>query len=363
MPSPHVSSRSRWGPAFFPQRARARMFKLICICILILAGHIVRALLNISWLISAAGDWMHRATSEPVPLALLTYMHEAGVPTDLATGVGALAMAVGANGQEPLSDPWTLLRFLLANAHNVRAAAVNYKETIRWRNSFPLREVMAAYGCAKEYRTNGTRATDAIQWGCWWSPSSSEARLVAKHTFFRRLSSATAEDGGPILVWRVGAADFSGFVREGLVDALLRAFVAHLEDALQSTRAASLQGKRYVSARLIIDAEGFWIGHVQYFPLLRRILHICESHFPELSASVTIVRAPWSALQAFSVVRPLLREQLRTQISILGEDFQEELLAHSGLHLSMLPRFLGGNVSDNEVGLAKPVPLGVRLFV
>lgn len=39
---------------------------------------------------------------------------------------------------------------------------------------------------------------------------------MAPYVFFGRLSHAAA-DGSPVLVWRAGQADYSGFVREELV--------------------------------------------------------------------------------------------------------------------------------------------------
>lgn len=65
---------------------------------------------------------------------------------------------------------------------------------------------------------NGTRLSLG-PWRWRWQPSSDAARHVAPYIFFGRLSQA-APDGSPVLVWRAGQADYSGFVREELVAVL-----------------------------------------------------------------------------------------------------------------------------------------------
>ena len=59
------------------------------------------------------------------------------------------------------------------------------------------------------------------------------------------------------------------FVSAGLVDEMIRAFVAHFEDALQSGRAASLKAGRLIQARVIIDTSGFSIKNLQHLHILR----------------------------------------------------------------------------------------------
>jgi len=289
-----------------------------------------------------------------------TRMAAAGVPSHATSGVAALARAVRAQGIEPLADPLTLLRFYNARRGDVEAAAMMYMDTMSWRASYSIRDVMSAYGrgsFGSEYDRSGCRATNATEWTWRRDPSTPEAKVATKYAFFSRLQSRT-KNGAPILVWRVGDADYAGFIREDLVEEMTRAFVAHLEDALQSGRAASLQAKTLVRAVLVVDCAGFSFSNVQYLPVLRRIIQLGSSYFPEVTASVTVVRAPWAAAKLFTMVRPWLTQTMQDKICILGDRFEDGLQHHSGLTLAMLPKFLGGALDDTEVNTPMSVPVG-----
>ncbi|CAE7031919.1 unnamed protein product, partial [Symbiodinium sp. CCMP2456] len=96
----------------------------------------------------------------------------------------------------------------------------------------------------------------------------------------------------------------------GLVDEMIRAFVAHFEDALQSSRAASLKAGRLVQARVVIDCSGFGFENLKHLHILRHIVHVIERHFPEVSRSVTVVRAPWSVVSLYNIVSPWLSQDV-----------------------------------------------------
>jgi len=261
-------------------------------------------------------------------------------------------------GQEPLSDSMTLLRFYLHRDRVVDAAAEMYRETIQWRESFNLQQVMSDYGTGEDYSESGSRLS-AGPWRWTWQPSSLEAQQVAPYVFFGRLSHAAA-DGSPVLVWRAGQADYSGFVREELVSEMIRAFVAHFEDALQSCRSATRRWKKFVRARVVIDAMGFDLENLRYLQVLRHIMRLVQDHFPEVSASVTVVRAHWSVVALYDILKPWLTEHVQNKVCFLSDDFHDGLKQHSGLDVAMLPKFLGGLVPDEEAGEALKVPFGQK---
>ena len=57
-------------------------------------------------------------------------------------------------------------------------------------------------------------------WRWSWRPQAPAAQHVEPFVFFGRLRR-TAADGAPVLLWRAGQADYTGFVREQLVPAML----------------------------------------------------------------------------------------------------------------------------------------------
>lgn len=281
----------------------------------------------------------------------------AGVPEDDAAGVAALAAAVGAEGTEPLADPLTLLRFYNAQNQDVEAAAEMHREAVAWRGSYSIPELMAEYGLSGLYAEDGGRKGDTAEWTWRRCPSSPKAKLATRHGFFEWLCEE-GEDGQPILLWQCGAADYGGYVREGLVDEMTRAWVAHLEDVLQASRAASLRRGEMVRARLVVDAQGFGIGNLRYLSIFKEIIALGKAYFPELTASVTVVRAPWAAAQAYRLVSPLLTALIRRKICILSGSFEKGLLEHAGLERSILPEFLGGSNAESGLVVVPPVPEG-----
>jgi len=279
-----------------------------------------------------------------------------GVPSGAdAEAVAALATAVGARGAEPLSDPLMLLRFYEHRGRNVDKSVAMYAQTVAWRAAYQLHRVMQAYGHGESYDGDGSRTGDVKSWSWTWQPASPEAKSISRHVFFGKLSDP-APDGGPVLLWRVGVADYGGMVRENLVEEMIAAFVAHFEDAMQSGRAASLRAGRLIKARVVADAFGFSIENLRHLAVLQRIIALVENHFPEVSATVTVIRAPLSVRTLYGLVRPWLTTHVQQKVQIFGDDFQEGMLQHSGLELRRLPTYLGGQALDDEAGLAQAVP-------
>ncbi|CAK9007748.1 CRAL-TRIO domain-containing protein T23G5.2 [Durusdinium trenchii] len=296
------------------------------------------------------------ATTGPVDTDwTLEETDEEGVPLSMVADVSQVAEQLGLNGEvEPLADRLTLLRFYLHRDRQVASAVQMYRETIAWRQAFNLKQVMADYGHGEDYGEDGMRLSTG-PWRWTWHPNAPAAIHVEPFVFFGRLPSP-APDGGPVLVWRAGLADYGGFVREELVDEMIRAYVAHFEDALQSARSTS-RG-RLVRARVVVDAQGFDLVNLRYLQVLHHIMRLMQDHFPEVSASVTVVRAPWSVVKLYELLKPWLSQHVQQKVCFLAEDFAAGLWAHARLKLAMLPQFLGGHVPDEEAPLqAQRVPV------
>eukprot|EP00435_Cladocopium_sp_Y103_P050698 s1044_g15.t1 len=277
-----------------------------------------------------------------------------GVPPNEVQGLAALRSAVATSGMEPLADPLTLLRFYRARNRDVDAAAEMYNTTMAWRSSYSIQELMDAFGTEGHYAANGGRATDPIHWNWVPHPNTLEAELAYRHSFFTRLPPEISPE--PVLIWRAGHADYQGIVREDLVDIMIKAFIVHLEDALQASRAASLRKGKLVRARLIVDCDGLGFENIRYIPILKKIITLGKSYYPEVAATVTVVRAPGFSATFYNLVKHLLPKLLQEKISLLGRDFREGLMKHTGLDAKSLPDFLGGDVTDVKFAKVHPVP-------
>lgn len=349
----------RRGGATGEKTKKRRKVSLVSVSVLCLGAALLALLLRRRGQLEWQPDLLD--VDLPVPQArAVAEVLAAGVPPQDAEGVAALVEAVEARGPEPLSDPLMLLRFYRARSKEVGAAARMFRSTLDWRTAFPIHGVMSDFGGGAEYAEDGCRATDLSQWAYKAQPRTIAAQLGSRFSFFGRLPTHLTPDGTPVLLWRAGQADYTGFVREGLVDVLIQAFVVHLEDALQAARAASLQARQLKNGLLVIDASGFSTVNLLYVNVLRRVLVLCQEYYPEVMASIVIVRAPWAFAQFFELMRPWLTPVMRRKITILAGDFERGLRNQFGLDSSMLPEFLGGNVSDATLGVSvEPVPAGV----
>lgn len=116
-----------------------------------------------------------------------------------------------------------------ARNREVDAAAEMYKNTMHWRSSYSISELMDDFGSAGHFGKDGGRITDPAEWT--WLPHANtrEAEVAYRHAFFTRLPAKHSGELQPVLIWRAGHADYQGIVREELVDIMIKAFVVHLE--------------------------------------------------------------------------------------------------------------------------------------
>lgn len=310
-------------------------------------------------------------TSKRQPLAGALWTAQAvvseGVPEELAETVVSFANRVGSTqgGPKPMADPMTLMRFLNARELDEDQALEMYDGTIQWRREYSMPQVMTTFGRGATYAREGhwDEAADNGEWH-WRMHTAATAvhpdtKIAANIGYFGRLR-ATTSFGEPVAVWRVGLVDLAGISRENLVHPLTRAFVSHLEDLSQFSRAATQKQKKLIRARLVIDVKGLGLSTLQYISVIKLIMSLGKSYFPEVTASATVVRAPWFFARIYSVISPMLNPVMRRKVNILGDDFEAGLLDHAGLKLDVLPEFLGGQTPDDQVFPVSKVPVGMR---
>ncbi|CAK0816512.1 unnamed protein product [Prorocentrum cordatum] len=106
----------------------------------------------------------------------------------------------------------------------------------------------------------------------------------------------------------------------------------------------SIRAGRLIRARFVIDVKDCGLGSVRYLPSLREATRIGQLYFPDVTASVTVVRAPPVVGFVYSLVKAFMPIDMQMKISILGDDFEEGLKAQSGLDMSHLPVYIGGKL-------------------
>lgn len=290
---------------------------------------------------------------------VLLALQRDGVPAEDAPKVKELQTLLAADiaqyGDAALADATTLLRFLRAREHSVADAATMWRAAHAWR-AYHVRTALAECG-----------ADDASKEGWRWRLHADAApthrgKLAISHGMGLRLD-ASAADGSPLLYWALGELDLGGIAREDFADCVLMRQVAHLEDALQASRAISMNEKRLVRCRLIIDLEGLRVmALLRRLGVVKRITAVGKTYFPEVTASATIINAPRGVETLWRGVNVFLNAAMRAKVKIVGRDYREALVDHAKIgDYDALPLRLGGEAPDPLLPLLVPPGAGEGL--
>mmetsp|Transcript_33442 Transcript_33442/g.77045 ORF Transcript_33442/g.77045 Transcript_33442/m.77045 type:complete len:382 (-) Transcript_33442:18-1163(-) len=285
------------------------------------------------WYQAKDGDELELEVSEEVRDRLLAL----GLEEDFIAPVVHLERFVSGWSFD-LCDPMTLSRFLLGKPDNLADAKQRLTESCEWRANAGLDRILREYGVA----TIGP--ADMPVWA--WKPQSERARTLAPH-FFGHCISARTQGGGPVLVLQLGAFDLEGAVREDLVDDLLDPWIFLVEQTFQLCRAISASTRRLVKLSAIVDVDGVNLSWIPHMSLLQKFAVAINRNYPEMAATLTIVRAPLVFSWLWQLSAPLLLEEMtRQKFAILGHDFAKGLAEHAKVNLDELPEFLGGRASE-----------------
>ncbi|KAH8072805.1 hypothetical protein JL721_3454 [Aureococcus anophagefferens] len=87
---------------------------------------------------------------------------------------------------------------------------------------------------------------------------------------------------------------------------------------------------------------------------LKPTMRIGKAYFPEVTASVTIVNAPFGFEGLWKVVSFFLNDRIRAKVSIVGSDYADALRDHAMIDdMATMPKSLGGAADD--YGAPEPV--------
>ena len=284
-----------------------------------------------------------------------------GVPADEAPQVALLAETLAEDfaryGDEALRDASTLLRFLRAREGKVGDAAAMWRDTHAWRR-LHIPAALAEIGAFGDARAPLDAQRSDWTWAMFRDPTqcaSARAALALKHGHAIR-APTLARDGSPVLVWRIGQLDLAGCARERLLDALCLRQVAHMEDGLQASRAISRAERRLVRCRVVVDLRDIRVLKTFAYVNsgLKPTMRIGKAYFPEVTASVTIVNAPFGFEGLWKVVSFFLNDRIRAKVCIVGSDYADALRDHAMIDdMATMPKSLGGAADD--YGAPEPV--------
>ncbi|CAE7246812.1 unnamed protein product [Symbiodinium necroappetens] len=284
----------------------------------------------------------HERTHGEVSAADRARLLAAGLAEDFVAPVAALERFVE-DWSFDLDDPLTLSRFLLGKPENLMEAKDRVTQARDWRAKTDLQRIMHEWGVQKD-----------MVWD--WEPQTDRAKALAPHFFGRCIAARTAS-GGPVIVLRLGEFDLAGAVREDMVDDLMDPWIFLIEQAFQDCRSVSLSRRSLVKLSAIVDVDGVNLSWLQHMSALQQFSRAINRNYPEMAATLTIVRAPVIFSWLWQISAPLLLEDMtRRKFAILGHDFEAGLAEHAHVDLRDLPGCLRGRRCSDTAGSEEAPP-------
>ena len=177
-----------------------------------------------------------------------------------------------------------------------------------WRAQADLDRIMREWGVLSEDFPDIPTIPTIPTWT--WEPQTDRAKALAPHFFGRCLKTARTAQGGPVIFLRLGAFDLEGAVRESLVDDVLDPWIFMVEQAFQSCRAVSLSKRSLIKMCAIVDVDGVSFSWLQHMAVLQKFSAAINRNYPEMAATLTIVRAPAVFSWLWQLSAPLLLEEM-----------------------------------------------------
>ncbi|XP_071479223.1 SEC14-like protein 2 [Diadema antillarum] len=235
---------------------------------------------------------------------------------------------------QPEHNDYWLLRFLRARNFNLKKSESMFRKNVQWRaenkvtsieQDFEEPEVLKKYGV-----------------GGYLGP---------------------AKDGRPAFLDPTGNVDFKGLLHSVPTSDMVKLYIKTLERLQNAVIQQTEKLNRQIDGiYYIVDLENLGQHHL-WKPgvhLFTSVTQLCEQHYPELLHRIIVVRAPRLFPLAYSIVRPFLSEETRNKITVLKNNFADELL--KVIDADMLPKYWGGNmIEDGDPMCPGTIKLGGKV--
>jgi hypothetical protein len=245
--------------------------------------------------------------SRNVPGELVAVLQEELTIELQQTGAKDMLSALG-------GTPRCFERFLLARNLNVSAAALQFRQTLKFRQSFVHKAIPLA---------EATRTKVAPFWpGCFCG----RTRTTAKHPC-----------GLPIQYFRFGEINPRGMMAAVSEDQFRAYYVHWMELALRHENSCNpVPGTCSLDRAAMIevhDMKGLHLSqlHMPGLRMLSRVLSIGQNHYPENLYRCVIINAPTVFAIAWRVISTVLTERTRAKIDVLADGGTAKLAQITGL--------------------------------
>mmetsp|Transcript_9173 Transcript_9173/g.11454 ORF Transcript_9173/g.11454 Transcript_9173/m.11454 type:complete len:281 (-) Transcript_9173:2066-2908(-) len=238
-----------------------------------------------------------------------------------------------------IEDSDALWRYCLAHNYNLDDAEKMFKESTAFKAKWNLDELY------QEFHNDGAGESTCVK-------VKPRHVTIGKQVFYAGFLVAKSVNGGPIIVERLGKLDFAGLHgNKEAREACLKAYVCSYEKMWRLLRESNDKQKGIA----ICDLNGIGLSAMKYVSLIREVSSLSVANYPEMVERVVIVNAPSMVSMFWKVIKPFLPERTRKKVKIMGSDFYDEVVPLVEGGKASLPKFLGGQVSDEVICPAKKV--------
>ncbi|BFZ04645.1 hypothetical protein BsWGS_07684 [Bradybaena similaris] len=217
-------------------------------------------------------------------------------------------------------DDHTLLKWLKARNYDVAKAEAMFRTSMAYREKMKVDTLLTDYEppeVLKKYMSGGKCGHD--------------------------------KEGSPIRVELFGHLDMKGLMYSARKVDMEKVKLRQCEDLERDLAEMSKKlNKRVDGLTVIFDMEGvsskmLWRPGLQMYLHLVRVL---EDNYPEMLKRMFVINAPRIFPLLYKICRPLISEDTKNKIHVLGSDFQSTLLKY--IDAEELPAFLGGKKTDPD---------------
>ncbi|XP_025092683.1 retinal-binding protein-like isoform X2 [Pomacea canaliculata] len=222
--------------------------------------------------------------------------------------------------RKPQHDDYELLKWLKARQYDVVKAEEMYRTSMAYRQKLGVDKLLEEYEppeVLKMYLAGGFSGYD--------------------------------KEGSPVKVELFGRLDIKGIVYSAKKVDLEKTKLLQCEKTVMDWKQQSEKsGDRVDGLTVIFDMEGV-TSRVLWRPGLQMYLHlvkVLEDNYPEMMKRMFVVNAPRIFPLLYKLCRPLISEDTRNKIHVLGSNFKDTLLKY--IDAEELPMFLGGLKTDPD---------------
>lgn len=136
-------------------------------------------------------------------------------------------------------------------------------------------------------------------------------------------------EGYPVLLSLFGSLDVEGLMKSINSIDYIKQSLKHIEEGMKWTaKVAKEKGDPYGQMVMVIDLNGLCSPHYSYKPFTYSyltLLTIFQENYPLAFKKIIVIRAPSVAQYAYTLLQPVLSENLQNLIEMLGDNWSDRL--------------------------------------